>query len=75
VVKALLVWLTPIALAASIWDGLASTLRVYTEAELREMVAPLGDTFAWEYGTYAFAPFGRGYYFKGVRRAESLTPN
>jgi hypothetical protein len=66
--KALLTWVTPAALAASIWDGLVSTLRVYTEGELREMVAPLGDAFAWRYGTYAFAPFGRGYYFHGVRR-------
>ena len=43
-----------------------STLRVYTEADLRSMVAPLGDAFRWEYGTYDFKPFGRGYYFRGV---------
>ena len=66
--KALLTWATPIALAASAWDGFVSTLRVYTERELRAMVAPLGDAFEWEYGTYRFHPFGRGYYFMGVRR-------
>jgi len=65
--KALLTWLTPAAFAVSTWDGLVSTQRVYTEGELRAMVAPLGSAFAWEYGTYEFSPLGRGYYFFGVR--------
>jgi len=64
--KALLTWLTPAAFAVSAWDGLVSTQRVYTEGELRAMVAPLGNAFAWEYGTYEFPPGGRGYYFFGV---------
>jgi hypothetical protein len=67
--KALLTWATPVALAVSAWDGVVSTLRVYTEADLREMVAPLGDGFRWEHGTYAVQPFGRGTYFYGVPRA------
>ena len=65
--KALLTWLTPAALAVSTWDGLVSTMRVHSEPELRAMVAPLGSAFTWEYGTYDFAPFGRGYYFFGLR--------
>ena len=69
--KALLTWAVPAALAASIWDGLVSTLRVYTEEELRAMVAPLGDTFRWHYGTFDFSPGGRGYYFRGVRVGEN----
>jgi hypothetical protein len=64
--KMLLVWATPVALAASAWDGLVSTLRVYTEEELREMVAPFGDDFEWTYGTWDFPGGGRGYYFYGV---------
>lgn len=64
--KALLTWLTPAAFAVSAWDGLVSTQRVYTERELRAMVAPLGSAFEWEYGTYEFSPLGRGYYFFGV---------
>lgn len=64
--KVALTWLTPIALGASIWDGLVSTLRVYTEEELREMVAPCGDRFRWSYGTYTYPPAGTGYYFYGV---------
>lgn len=63
--RAALVWASPLALLASIWDGLVSTMRVYTEEELREMA---GDdpSYRWTYGTYDFAPWGRGYYFCGV---------
>ena len=65
--KLLFTWVLPLAALASLWDGLVSTMRVYTERELREMVAPLGVAFRWHYGTYDFAPFGRGSYFYGVR--------
>lgn len=68
--KALLVWATPIALAAAVWDGLVSTFRVYEEAELRAMVAPLGDRFRWTYGRYRFPFGGHGQYFYGVPRGE-----
>lgn len=68
--KTLLAWLTPIAFAAGVWDGLVSTMRVYTERELRAMVAPLGDDFEWTYGTWPFHPLGRGYYFYGIRRSR-----
>lgn len=63
--RALLTWATPVGLLASIWDGVISTLRVYTEDELREMV---GDApgYTWTYGHYRFAPFGKGYFFHGV---------
>lgn len=64
--KALLTWATPAALAISVWDGLVSTLRVYSEEELRAMVAPFGKGWRWEYGTFPYFPFGRGYYFYGV---------
>lgn len=67
VARAALVWATPVALAASAWDGVVSTLRVYAEAELREMTGG-ADTHVWTYGTYDFAPFGRGTYFYGVPR-------
>lgn len=66
--KMVLTWLTPVALAASVWDGLVSTLRVYTEEELRAMVAPFGAGFRWSYGTYAYPPAGTGYFFYGVPR-------
>jgi hypothetical protein len=64
--KALLTWATPTAVAASIWDGLVSTMRVYSEDELRAMVAPLDGGWRWTYGNYEYPPFGRGYYFTGV---------
>jgi len=66
VAKVLLTWLTPAALAISLWDGLVSTMRVYSEDELRAMVAPFGAGWRWEYGTFAYAPFGTGYYFQGA---------
>lgn len=65
--RAFLAWATPVALACSVWDGLVSTLRVYSEAELRSMVG--GDSpYSWQYGNYTWSPFGRGYYFFGVPR-------
>jgi hypothetical protein len=63
--RAFLTWATPTALLCSVWDGLVSTLRVYSEAELRSMV---GDDsgYRWQYGNFTWVPFGRGYYFYGV---------
>lgn len=66
--KAVLTWLTPAALGMAVWDGLVSTLRVYEEDELRAMVAPFGQGFRWEYGTFRYLPFGTGTYFYGVPR-------
>jgi hypothetical protein len=62
--KAAMTWLSPIALGASIWDGLVSTMRIHSESELRAMVA--STSFKWTYGTYDFFPGGRGYWFSGV---------
>ena len=36
--------------------------------ELRAMVAPFGQGFRWEYGTFRYLPFGTGTYFYGVPR-------
>jgi hypothetical protein len=63
--KAIFTWLTPFAIAVSIWDGVVSTLRVYSEAELREMVAPLGNPVELAYGKYPIGRLGSGYYFAG----------
>jgi hypothetical protein len=64
--KAFLTWLTPIALGASIWDGVVSTLRIHDEEQLCAMVAPLGGGYRWTYGTYDYFPGGRATYFYGV---------
>jgi hypothetical protein len=65
--KALYAWgITPVTLAISAWDGFVSTLRIYTESELRQMVAPFGDAYTWQYGSYSYAFGGEGYYFYGV---------
>ncbi|NUO47935.1 MAG: hypothetical protein HOV80_03665 [Polyangiaceae bacterium] len=66
--RALLAWATPVLLISSLWDGFVSTLRVYTEEELRAMTegVPGADAYEWTYGTYRFPFGGRGYYFMGT---------
>jgi len=66
--KALLTWLLPVVPFVTVWDGLVSLLRVYTEDEFRKLVAPLGDRFQWVYGTYRHGRFGIATYFYGVPR-------
>jgi hypothetical protein len=67
--KALLSWLTPVGVATAAWDGTVSTLRAHEEADLREMVAPLGDAWTWTWGTFPWSGgLGRGSYFAGVPR-------
>lgn len=67
--KAALAWLSPVGLAASIWDGTVSTLRVYSEGELRQMVEGVEGEWRWEYGTWRTGAFGRPYWFRGVRKS------
>ena len=57
--------------AASVFDGVVSTLRVYTREDLEAMVAPFGGAYRWTWGTYDFAPGGRGTYFHGVPRVPA----
>ena len=65
--KTLLTYGAPgVVLGASIWDGLVSSMRVYTEAELRAMVADLPGDYHWVYGNFTYAPAGKGYYFYGI---------
>src|SRR4051812_4797949 len=66
--KALLTFATPAIVAASVWDGLVSTMRVYCRDELEAMVAPLGDRFTWTWGYHHYSIGGRGYYFYGIPR-------
>ena len=64
--KAAWAWLTPIALAAGAWDALISTLRVYSQRDLLQLVSPFGRGYEWTYGTYDYPFGGRGCYFQGV---------
>jgi polyphosphate kinase 2 len=64
--KAAWTWLTPIGLAAGAWDAIISTLRVYSEGDLRDLVAPFGGGYEWTYGTYDYPFGGRGCYFQGM---------
>lgn len=64
--KAAWTWLTPIGLAAGTWDAIISTLRIYSERELHDLVAPFGNHYEWTYGTYDYPFRGRGCYFHGL---------
>lgn len=46
------IYLIPLVPLYILWDGIASIIRTYSEAELREMVASLenSDTYEWEIG-------------------------
>jgi polyphosphate kinase 2 len=64
--KAAWTWLSPIGLAAGTWDAIISTLRIYSERDLRNLVAPFGQGYEWTYGTYDYPFRGRGCYFQGL---------
>ena len=70
-VKGLLTFASPAVTAVALWDGLVSTMRVYSRQELEAMVAPLGDRFTWTFGYHRYSPGGRGYYFYGIPRRQS----
>ncbi|HEY6559101.1 MAG TPA: class I SAM-dependent methyltransferase [Polyangiaceae bacterium] len=65
--KAVLSWgLLPLTVGMGAWDGFVSTLRVYEERELLEIVRPLAADYRWHFGTYRYAFGGKGYYFWGT---------
>ena len=65
--RAALAWLTPVALAASAWDGTVSAMRMHQPEELQEMVADLPG-WTWSSGTFAHsAGLGSGTWFSGTR--------
>lgn len=65
--RALISWLSPIALAASAWDGTVSSMRIYEPSELQEMVAGL-EGWTWTSGQYAHSRgLGTGSWFSGTR--------
>lgn len=70
--KALLAYGSPVVLGVSLWDGLVSTMRIYSRADLEAMVAPFGGGYTWTYGHYTFPFGGKGYYFHGIPAAPRL---
>lgn len=65
--RAAVTWLTPLALAASAWDGTVSTFRCYLPEELHAMVADL-EGWRWTSGEFSHSfGLGRGSWFAGVR--------
>lgn len=68
---AAMTWLTPIALAASVWDGTVSTFRCYSQVELQKMLEPLNESWVWSFGEFTYNALGRGTWFSGVPRTRS----
>lgn len=65
--RAALTWGSPVALAASAWDGTVSSMRTYQPEELREMVADLPG-WTWTSGEYTHSfGLGTGSWFVGTR--------
>jgi len=65
-----LTYLIPVIPLFVMWDGLVSCLRVYSEGELRDLVASLerGDRFEWEIGELPRRPAPASYLI-GVPKA------
>lgn len=68
--KVLLHWLTPVAVLAGGYDGLLSTMRMHTDADLLDMTRDLTD-FDWRPAGFAYAPLGRGRTFTGTPRRSA----
>lgn len=51
-------WLLPVIPLATTWDATVSVLRIYSERELRELIASVNgsDRYDWEIGRAHFAP-------------------
>ena len=71
--KAFLTWLTPIALAASLWDGFISTMRIHEPEELLALArtCPGYEAYSWHHGSYGYPPRGTGFYLYGVPRSRA----
>ena len=66
-VKTALTWLSPIALAASAWDGTVSAMRTHASSELFDMVSDLPG-WTWSWGEFPHSGgLGVGNWFAGVR--------
>jgi hypothetical protein len=66
----------PLIPLCGLWDGLVSTLRVYSERELRPMLQVEGsENYDWIYQEIPFRPFGRATVFYGVPKKRSDWPN
>jgi hypothetical protein len=69
--KTALTWLSPVALAASVWDGTVSSMRTYLPEELHEMVADLAG-WTWSWGEFAHSGgLGVGNWFSGQRASDA----
>lgn len=64
--QALLLYGSPLGLAAALWDGTVSTLRMYTEEDLRAMVLKYSESYTWRWSRHEYPPYGSGTLFFGA---------
>jgi len=64
--KALLTYGLPVVPALGLWDGLVSTLRMYSRSELKQMAADLGGGYRWQFHEVPFFPGGLATVFEGI---------
>ena len=68
-------WLVPVIPLATTWDATVSALRIYSERELRELIASVDERgrYQWEIGRARFAPSPlRGTTLIGTPRRASV---
>jgi len=67
--RVLMTWASPVSLAVSVWDGVASTLRIHEIDDLWRMTAGISG---WSFGSGYFrhGRLGKGFYFWGLPRAK-----
>jgi hypothetical protein len=66
--KGFFTYAIPLIPALGAWDAAVSLCRMYTEAELFEMVSPFKGEFSWRYEQVPYFPFGTAAVFYGIPR-------
>lgn len=64
--KGLLTYGVPVVPALGLWDGLVSTMRMYSRGELEHMIADLGGGYRWRFHEEPYFPRGIATIFEGI---------
>ena len=69
-----MLYASPIGVCAALWDGTVSTLRMYSEDDLRDMVSKYSEAYKWHWARHNYAPYGSGTLFLGhLRKRDDIT--
>jgi len=64
--QAAMLYASPVGVCAALWDGTVSTLRMYSEDDLRAMVTKYSESYRWTWARHDYAPYGSGTLFFGA---------